>query len=77
MVADAFKSQAIIYCRFKVRTLEEAEQEMDGGQQARKMANSRLAALVANGKQPCIYPQQHHMPCQQADLRRWILITHN
>ena len=77
MVADAFKSQAIIYCRFKVRTLEEAEQEMDGGQQARKMANSRLAALVANGKQPCTYPQQHHTPCQQGDLCWWILIIHD
>ena len=41
------------YCRFKVRTLEEAEQEMEGSLHARQaMANSRLAALVANGKQP-------------------------
>ena len=39
--------------RFKVRTLEEAEQEMEGGLHARQaMANSRLAALVANGEQP-------------------------
>ena len=38
--------------RFKVRTLEEAEQEMEGGLHARQaMAHSRLAALVANGEQ--------------------------
>ena len=44
--------EAAVICRFKVRTLEEAELEMNGGQQARQLANSRLAALVANGGQP-------------------------
>ena len=38
-----------------MRTLEEAEQEMNGGQHARQpMAHSRLAALVKNGAQPSI-----------------------
>ena len=38
-----------------MRTLEEAEQEMDGGQHARPpLAHSRLAALVKNGEQPSV-----------------------